>query len=49
MSDRTVRKYLKELISSLPEHGAHIISKQGRGYCLEIDHSMAFDIFGKKV
>ncbi|HEP2417617.1 TPA: BglG family transcription antiterminator [Streptococcus pyogenes] len=45
MSDRTVRKYLKELISSLPEHGAHIISKQGRGYCLEIDHSMAFDIF----
>ncbi|GAY70905.1 UNVERIFIED_CONTAM: BglG family transcription antiterminator [Streptococcus canis] len=45
MSDRTVRKYLKELISSLPEHGAHIISKQGRGYCLEIDHSLAFDIF----
>ncbi|HER5226584.1 TPA: BglG family transcription antiterminator [Streptococcus pyogenes MGAS10854] len=45
MSDRTVRKYLKELISSLPEHGAHIISKQGRGYCLEIGHSMAFDIF----
>lgn len=45
MSDRTVRKYLKELISSLPNKGAHIISKQGQGYCLEIDHSMAFEIF----
>lgn len=45
MSDRTVRKYLKELISSLPSKGAHIISKQGQGYCLEIDHSMAFEIF----
>ncbi|HEP1459106.1 TPA: BglG family transcription antiterminator [Streptococcus pyogenes] len=36
----------KELaIITFLKHGAHIISKQGRGYCLEIDHSMAFDIF----
>lgn len=30
MSDRTVRKYLKELISSLPSKGAHIIPSKVR-------------------
>ncbi|MGT2934937.1 BglG family transcription antiterminator [Streptococcus castoreus] len=45
VSDRTVRKYLKNLITLLPQVGAHITSKQGQGYCLEVDHSMEFDMF----
>ncbi|AGM99171.1 BglG family transcription antiterminator [Streptococcus iniae] len=44
-SDRTIRKYLKNIIAILPEYGARINSKQGYGYCMTIERPMEFDMF----
>lgn len=44
-SDRTIRKYLKNIIEVLPKYGAGIDSKQGYGYCLTIERPVEFDMF----
>ncbi|WP_155971415.1 BglG family transcription antiterminator [Streptococcus ruminantium] len=45
VSDRTVRKYVHQLSSSLEVNGAHILSKQSKGYCLQIDRPVEFEMF----
>lgn len=45
VSDRTARKYLKLLGQTIEQHGAHLISKQGNGYMLEIIHTVEFEVF----
>lgn len=36
MSEKTVRKYIKELSDFIAVHGAYIESKQGQGFCLTV-------------
>ncbi|MFH6616177.1 PRD domain-containing protein [Streptococcus suis] len=45
VSDRTVRTYIHQLTSSLENSGAHILSKQGSGYCLQIERPVEFEMF----
>ncbi|WP_438467902.1 BglG family transcription antiterminator [Streptococcus pluranimalium] len=45
LSDRTTRKYLKNLSELIENHGATIQSKRGYGYRLVIESSSVFDSF----
>ena len=45
LSDRTTRKYLKNLSELIENHGATIQSKRGYGYRLVIESSLVFDSF----
>ncbi|HFH9915963.1 TPA: transcription antiterminator [Streptococcus suis] len=45
VSDRTARKYVQQLSLSLETSGASILSKQSKGYCLQVERPVEFEIF----
>lgn len=45
VSDRTARKYLQNLATSLENSGAKLESKQGKGYQLLIERPLEFQVF----
>ncbi len=45
VSDRTARKYAQQLSLSLEASGASILSKQSKGYCLQVERPVEFEIF----
>lgn len=49
VSDRTTRKYLKQLSQVVKNQGATIQSKQGQGYLLSIEHPIEFEVFWQGV
>ena len=48
ISDRTVRKYIKQLKPEVQKNGATLISKQGFGYFLKVDLVIEFEKFLKQ-
>ncbi|MCR8967776.1 BglG family transcription antiterminator [Streptococcus zalophi] len=48
-SDRTARKYLKQLAQAVKDQGATIHSKQGQGYLLTIERPIEFEVFWQEV
>ncbi|MGT2772177.1 BglG family transcription antiterminator [Streptococcus marimammalium] len=49
VSDRTARKYLKQLSHVVENQGAKIQSKQGQGYLLTIEHPIEFEVFWQEI
>lgn len=45
LSDRTVRTYLRDLKEVIQKNGGQIISKQGKGYQLQIKDRTVFNLF----
>lgn len=45
ISDRTARKYLQNLVTSLENSGATLESKQGKGYQLLVERPLEFQVF----
>lgn len=45
VSDRTARKYVQQLSLSLEASGASILSKQSKGYCLQVERPVEFEMF----